>query len=380
MAHLYYSVNNRDYPNLTQLFKRARRVLLLCHTIKFIESASWWSAALFVAAVVTHSTVTALNLMACLLLALLPMVIAVAIGLFYGRVTWAQVAQHCDRAFHSKQLLITAAEQLTAATAREKQHLATGYLLLQAETLAHHVLPQLKQLTPYYPSRWLTLPLMISIAAIFFLSLPGKSPIIPSTVLATTDFAVETDKNSLATHLEAVLEQQSNTLPLSITEGSDQIPPPATAEHQNSVPLSPINTPLPDSTTKHLSESSLPASHEQKTSSTAPTPLLEGMAINSDAATENSGTMAPTAKPAATEITLEIHYRDITLATPQPNSDNAATGATQELAATGEIHLKKVTATTPVSAIREHFLSHMQLSPIERKYLSDYFKKSEAQQ
>jgi hypothetical protein len=379
MARSDPQVSDTAYPAIMQLARHTSRWLQFQRCLKLMEKSLWWCAGLLAAATVVHHSLTSLPPPTVFTLTIAPLVIAIFIGLVTGKVRITEAAVRCDQWLNSKQLYTTAVEYLTAGPTRQNR-LAAGYVLTQAETLSKQWLPRVKLIQQWKPSAWLAVPLGISIAALFFQTLPGK----PSSTLniyveaqleQPTTPATE-PKENLASRLETAFKQvnqqqlaaekkaeQSQHDDDTVSAWKNRVDQPSymnTYQRQFEATQNKADaTPATASSTEHSSSS---AGHSAQTGASESEALVTGQAHQ------------PLADPK-----LEISYYELNSDNPSAKG-NTASGQTQELSpsnlSTSEIRAESSAnlwlGNTP--------LYDVQTSPRQRQYLNDYFNKLKAEQ
>jgi hypothetical protein len=344
-----------------------------------MEKSLWWCAFLLAGGTVVHHSLTSLPPSTVFTLALAPLVSAIFIGLVTGKVRITEAAVRCDQWLNSKQLYTTAVEYLTAGPTRQNR-LAAGYVLAQAEELSKQWLPRVKQIQQWKPSAWLAIPAGISIAALFFQTLPGKSSsalnsyveaqLEQPTAQATDpkeDLAgrLETafkqvNQQQLAAEKNAVLSQRDDNAISARKNRVDQIPGMNSTQvqvegKQNGADATPA-------TASSIERGSSSAGHSAHTG-----------------ASESEALVTEKAHQPLADLKLEISYYEL-------NSDNSsakgntASGQTQELSPSN-LSISEIRAESSANLwLGNTPLYDVQTSPRQRQYLNDYFNQLKAEQ
>jgi hypothetical protein len=376
MAGDHHPLSAQAFPAIVQLALRTRRWLHIQHCLKQLEAALWWCATLLAAGAVVHHSVTALTPAAIIALGVAPLAAALLLGLLTGRVSLIEAAEHCDRRLGCKQLYLTALEYLSDT--QRPRHLAVNYVLTQAEQLARQWLPKVREMQRYRPSPWLTIPLGICLAALFFQALPGKQQPLPQPIALRTETLTTpatTAEQNLVSRLETAFNQiERRQLEAEKATATDKPLQNNTSAVSNDIALA--------------SETTASQPQRQTTQQDAQTAAALPLAGQSNAsgghstqrgdAEDDSGDKQP--PQTLTDPQLQISYYELKIGN-RSGTGQTATGATRELVSSAS------NATTAhATAIASELLPNdapryaSQLSLRQRQYLNTYFKTLKAEE
>ena len=377
-------LSDKNYPTIMQLAQYSRRWLLLLHCFKLMEKSLWWSASLLMASVVIHHSIIPLDSSIIFTLAMAPLTIALFIGLVTGKMNLTNVASRCDQWLNSKQLYTTAVEYLLA-DANKQGRLATNYVLAQAETLSRQWLPKVKQIQQWKPSPWLVIPLGLSIAALFFHTLPGKqnSPFNSDNDHAEAQLtqqtaAIPTAKEDLAARLETAFKQ-FNQQQLQANKNKEPHSPQkdendtGTANNSTDQPASMNTSQQQFESAQDKSDTTQSVQSTIAQSSSSSGNSTQTGASNADA---NASEQPP---QALIDPELDIAYYELE-ANKLSGNNKTASGRVQELSSS----IIAATVTRAASAtnleLSNASLYNLQTSPRQRQYLNNYFNKLKAEE